>query len=77
MRYNKNVFYRGSKELHSESIHILEQYWSGYMQYREVLRIETFLFQIPIPFQVQMKLQMVWNHSNQLKFLFSRISNQN
>ena len=59
MRYNKNVFYRGSKELHSESIHISEQYQSGYMQYREVLQIETYLLQIPIPFRVEMKLQMV------------------
>ena len=65
MRNNKSAFYRGSRELRLESSHISEQYQSGYMQYREVLRIETYLFQIPIPFLVRMKLQMVENNENQ------------
>ena len=59
MQYNRSAFYGGSKELLSESIRISKNYQSGYMLFQEAPQIETYLFEIPFSFQVQMKLQMV------------------
>ena len=63
MQYNRSAFYGGSKELLSESIRISKNYQSGYMLFQEGPQIETYLFQIPFAFQVQMKLR------NGLKFI--------
>ena len=56
MQHNKSVFYRGSRELLSESIHNLKHYHFDYSLYQVVLRTESVRFQSLIPFEFQTTL---------------------